>query len=87
LLIIAGEQPKDLIKAARSLVTRNNAQTRTDAAYVTTISIPARPQYDAPRWLDASKPAPIGTYTTVERLKLKGSGSINISSRIPQTSS
>ena len=83
LLIIAGEQTKDLLTAARALVTRNNFQSRTDAVYVRDVKLAARQQYDAPRWLRSDQPAPIGTYTTAEHLKLKGSGSINIYFRLP----
>ena len=83
LLIVAGDSPEDLIAAARALVTRNNAQRHTDAVSVQPVQLPVRREYDAPRWLNASKPVPIGTYTTAERLTLKGSGSINIYFRIP----
>jgi len=83
LLVITGNQPEDLVTAARALVTRNNAQAHADAAYISSVRIPARREYAAPRWLDASKPVPIGTYTTAERLTLKGSGSMNIYFRIP----
>jgi cellulose synthase (UDP-forming) len=54
-----------------------------DAVHAGAMQIPKRSKYAAPRWLDASKPAEIGTYTTAERLKLKGSGSINLYFRIP----
>jgi cellulose synthase (UDP-forming)/cellulose synthase operon protein B len=83
LLVIAGDSPGDLVNAARSLVTRNNAQVHADAVHVSAVNIPLRREYDAPRWLDASKPASIGTYTTAERLTLKGSGSVNVYFRIP----
>jgi cellulose synthase (UDP-forming) len=83
LLIIAGAQPEDLVSAARALVTRNNAQAHTDAAYVSASTMPARREYDAPRWLNSDHPAAIGTYTTEERLKVKGSGSVNLYFRIP----
>ena len=40
-------------------------------------------QYDAPRWVQADKPFAIGSYTTDERLKLQGTGSINLYFRLP----
>jgi len=83
LLIIAGDRTEDLLVAARALVTRNNAQAHTDAVYVRGINLPARHEYDAPRWLQTDRPAPVGMYTTAERLKLKGSGSINLYFRLP----
>lgn len=83
LLIIAGDNTHDLFTAAQALVTRNNAQAHADAAYAKPAALRPRPEYQAPRWLDSSKPAAIGTYTTNERLRLKGAGSINIYFRIP----
>src|SRR5207247_9160201 len=83
LLIIGGDRTADLLIAAHALVTRNNAQAHTDAVYVRDINLPARHEYDAPRWLKTDRPAPVGMYTTAERLKLKGSGSINLYFRLP----
>lgn len=83
LLIVAGDNPEQLVAAANALVTRNNAEKNTDTAYVSPITIPRRGPYQAPRWLDSSKPVPIGMYTTDERLRSKGSGSITIYFRIP----
>src|SRR5205823_1998163 len=83
LLIIAGDRSEDLLIAARALVTRNNAQAHGDYAYVHEPNLPSHHEYDAPRWLKSDQPAPIGTYTTEERLKVKGSGSINLYFRIP----
>ena len=83
LLVVAGDQPEDLVTAARALVSRNNAQAHADVAYVGSVNTAPRSEYSAPRWLDASKPVPIGLYTTRERLTLKGSGAINIYFRIP----
>src|SRR6266536_876363 len=57
LLVIAGDSPDDLVSAARSLVTRNNAQAHAAAAYVSAVSIPLRREYAPPRRLDDSKPA------------------------------
>jgi len=83
LLILEGDDTQQLVTAARSLVTRNNAQAHADAVYVKSAEPISRPEYQAPRWLASNKPAAIGTYTTNERLRLKGSGSINIYFRIP----
>ena len=83
LLIIAGERAEDLLLAAHALVTRHNAQAHTDGVYVRDINLPARHEYDAPRWLKTDQPAPVGMYTTAERLKVKGSGSINLYFRLP----
>lgn len=84
LLILAGDDSEQLVTAARSLVTRNNAQAHADVAAAKASEQRTRPQeYQAPRWLASNKPAAIGTYTTQERLRLKGSGSINLYFRIP----
>jgi len=83
LLILAGDGTEQLVTAARSLVTRNNAQAHADAVSVKSVDESPRQKYEAPRWLASNQPAAIGTYTTNERLRLKGSGSINIYFRIP----
>jgi cellulose synthase (UDP-forming) len=83
LLIVAGDRPEELLTAARALVTRNNAQSPADTVYVSSVGNPRLRAYQAPRWLDANKAAPIGMYTTDERLRLRGSGSIAIYFRIP----
>jgi len=83
LLIIAGDLIEDLLTAARALATRNNAQAHVDSVYVREVNLPVHTEYDAPRWLNSNGPAPIGVYTTEERLKVKGPGSINLYFRIP----
>lgn len=83
LLILAGDRPDDLLEAARALVTRNHYQFHADAVRVRDVSVSAAAEYAAPRWLAADKPATIGTYTTAERLQLRGSGSINLYFRLP----
>jgi len=83
LLIIAGEKTGDLLTAARALVTRDNAAKHADAARVTRQAIARRREYDAPRWLKTDRPVAIGAYTTEERLKVRGSGSIDIYFRLP----
>src|SRR5215471_13985363 len=83
LLILAGESTKDLLTAARALVTRNNYEAHVDVAYVADPTIADREEYDAPRWLKTDRPAAIGAYTTAAHLELRGSGSINIYFRLP----
>ncbi len=83
LLIVAGDRTEDLLTAARALVIRNNAQAHADSASVSEINLPVRHEYGAPRWLRSDRPAPIGMYTTEERLKVKGAGSVNLYFRIP----
>jgi cellulose synthase (UDP-forming) len=83
MLILVGDRPDDLLQAARALVTRNNYQSHTDAVRVRDVSVPVHAEYSAPRWLATDKPAAIGTYTTADRLQLKGSGSINVYFRLP----
>ncbi|MBO0911618.1 MAG: UDP-forming cellulose synthase catalytic subunit [Acidobacteria bacterium] len=83
LLIVAGEKTADLLAAARALVTRNNAARHADAARVNGQALDRRREYEAPRWLKTDRPVPLGAYTTEERLKVRGSGSINIYFRLP----
>jgi cellulose synthase (UDP-forming) len=83
ILILAGDRPDDLLQAARALVTRNNYQSHADTVRVHDVSVPVLGEYGAPRWLATDRPATIGTYTTAERLQLKGSGSINVYFRVP----
>ena len=84
LLVIAGDGPGDLLAAARALVSDENV-TRVHADVLPVVSSPERPRahYEAPRWLASDKPAPIGLYTSADRLKLAGSGSINVYFRLP----
>jgi cellulose synthase (UDP-forming) len=82
LLIVTGDHSEDLLEAARSL-TRDNQMLRGANVYTQIIQVPARQAYDAPRWLQADKPFAIGSYTTDERLKLQGTGSINLYFRLP----
>lgn len=83
LLILAGDNTKDLLAAARVLVTRNHYQAHIDVAFAGDVSMPTRQRYDAPRWLKTNQPAPIGTYTTAKRLELRGPGRIDIYFRLP----
>ena len=84
LLVIAGDKPNDLLAAAYTLVSHDFSRApHSDALAVAEVSVPRRAQYDAPRWLGSSKPAPIGLYTSADRMKLVGSGSINVYFRLP----
>ena len=51
LLVVGGDEPAELVTAARALVTRNNAQLHTDVVSVESASAPVRREYEAPRWL------------------------------------
>jgi cellulose synthase (UDP-forming) len=83
LLIVTGDQPEDLLEAARALTSAtwmpHVDSIRPNAALATA----ARQAYDAPRWLQADQPSAIGAYTTDERLKLQGTGTINLYFRLP----
>jgi cellulose synthase (UDP-forming) len=84
LLILAGARSEDLLVAARALVTRQGFPQRTDVFYVPSdLRLPAQAAYQAPRWLKTDQPALIGTYTTEDRLKLQGAGSIDVYFRLP----
>jgi cellulose synthase (UDP-forming) len=82
LLIVTGENSDDLLAAARALTSASwlphvdNLPSRSNP-------LPARPEFEAPRWLRAEKPSAIGSYTTDEHLKLQGTGSINLYFRLP----
>ena len=82
LLIVSGDSPEDLLHAARAFATAKwfphgeNLQAHAGP-------VAARAAYDAPRWLSADAPSAIGTYTTPERLKLQGTGSVNLYLRLP----
>jgi cellulose synthase (UDP-forming) len=82
LLIVTGDHSEDLLEATRSL-TNDSQMLRGASFYTPIIQVPARQAYDAPRWLQSDKPFAIGAYTTDERLKLQGTGSINLYFRLP----
>jgi cellulose synthase (UDP-forming) len=82
LLIITGDTPEELLQAARTVATatwfpHGNSQRASSPA------APILTAYSAPRWLQADGPAAIGTYTTGERLKLHGTGSLDLYFRLP----
>ena len=83
LLIVAGQVPSDLLAAARGFVASDLAQVHRDVVDVSDTQAPSRREYDAPRWLQTDRPAPIGLYTSADRLKMLGSSSLNIYFRLP----
>jgi cellulose synthase (UDP-forming) len=82
LLVITGDRPEELLEAARALAA-SSWMPRVDSIRPRAVPIPALSAYGAPRWLQADGPSAIGTYTTDERLKLHGTGSINLYFRLP----
>ena len=82
LLIITGNSPDDLLEAARALTTASWIP-HVDTVEAHPVPISPRQAYAAPRWLQTDHPSAIGTYTTAERLKLQGTGSINLYFRLP----
>ena len=83
LLIVAGDDAGDLLAAARDLVTRQGFPQ--DASFIAPrdVRTPVLERRSAPRWLATDKPAAIGMYTSADRLRLQGSGSVNIYFRLP----
>lgn len=82
LLIVAGDGPSQLLAAARALVTAQRLPQRASVIASRDVLVPAPQKTLAPRWLATDKPAAIGTYTSAERLKVRGSGSVNIYFRL-----
>lgn len=82
LLILSGDNSADLLEAARAL-TAAPWLPHVGSIHANAGPISPRGQYDAPRWLPTSRVSAIGTYTTLEHLKLQGTGSINLYFRLP----
>ncbi len=82
LLIVTGDKSEDLLEAARAL-TGNSRLPRANSIRARAVPVSSRAEYDAPRWLQADTPSAIGAYTTDERLKLQGTGSISLYFRLP----
>jgi cellulose synthase (UDP-forming) len=82
LLIVVGNDPADLLAAARTLATRKFPQNASFSG-PRNVNMPVLERRSAPRWLATDKTAAIGRYTTAERLTLHGSGSVNIYFRLP----
>lgn len=82
LLIITGDNSNDLLEAARTLAGStwfpHVASIRAHG-----VAPAARGRYDAPRWLRTDQPSAIGAYTTAGRLKLQGTGPIDVYFRLP----
>ena len=83
LLIITGGHPEDLFDAARALTSATWMPHVSNIRPNAVAPAAARQAYDAPRWLQADRPSAIGSYTTDERLKLQGTGTINLYFRLP----
>jgi cellulose synthase (UDP-forming)/cellulose synthase operon protein B len=83
LLVVAGDTAADLLRAAQTLVSDDVSRVRADVLPARDVTLRRRAQYDAPRWLATDRPAPIGLYTTADRMRLVGSGSINVYLRLP----
>ena len=83
LLVVAGDGPADLLAAARTLVSGDGSRVKGDLLAARDFTPASLGQYDAPRWLHTDRPAAIGLYTTAERMRVAGSGSINVYLRLP----
>lgn len=83
LLIITGDDSSDLLEAARALATASWMPHVADFRPKAITPVGALPAYGAPRWLQEEHPSAIGTYTTDERLRLRGTGSIDLYFRLP----
>lgn len=82
LLILTGDTPADLQQAALTLATAPWFP-HVSSIGARTAQVSSLPAYSAPRWLESNGPAAIGTYTTDQRLKLHGTGSIDLYFRLP----
>lgn len=82
LLIVTGDNPTDLLEAARTLVSAHWFP-HLDSLHAGAGPLPLPAEYAAPRWLRADRPSTIGTYTTAGRLALHGTGSIDLYFRLP----
>ncbi|HLY40343.1 MAG TPA: UDP-forming cellulose synthase catalytic subunit [Terracidiphilus sp.] len=82
LLIVTGDTSDDVLNASRAL-TNQSHMPHAASLRVPTVLPAGRPVYSAPRWLQADQPSAIGAYTTEERLKLQGTGSLNLYFRLP----
>ena len=83
LLILTGDAPEHVLEAALTLVTTDWSKRHSDIGLVRRVPVPQLDEYRAPRWLQTHEPAPVGLYTSADRLKLIGSGSISIYFRLP----
>lgn len=82
ILIVTGDTPEELLQAALTLATASWFP-HVNSQPASSIEIPSLQAYSAARWLQAGNPSPIGTYTTEERLKLHGTGSLDLYFRLP----
>lgn len=82
LLIVTGDTPEELLQAASRLVTASWFP-HVSSQRAGSVQAGSLRAYSAPRWLAADGPAAIGTYTTEARLKLHGTGSLDLYFRLP----
>src|SRR5499427_4780571 len=83
LLVVSAPRTADLLVAARALATSERIQGHASTVAARDVLPAARGEYDAPRWLKTNAPAPIGMYTSADRLTLHGTGSLDIYFRLP----
>jgi cellulose synthase (UDP-forming) len=82
LLIVSGDRPDDLLMAAHAL-TNGRGLPHAESMAASPVSFSSAPAYSAPRWLQTDELSSLGAYTTASRLKLPGTGSINVYFRVP----
>ncbi len=72
LLIVAGDTAGELLAAARALVTRSAFPQHAGFIAPRDVPLSALERRSAPRWLATDTPAPIGMYTSADRLTASG---------------
>ena len=82
LLIVTGDTPDELLQAALTLATAAWFP-HVNSQRASSVQTPSLQAYSAPRWLQSDGPSAIGTYTTEARLKLHGTGSLDLYFRLP----
>ena len=83
LLIISGDTPDDVVKAAQALATQNGSLAG-NSAHISDFRLPSpRLPDDAPRWLSTDSRAPFWDYTTQEQLQGDGSVPLAVYTRVP----
>jgi cellulose synthase (UDP-forming) len=83
LLIVSGDRPRELLDACRALVARRSFPAHASLIAPRDERVAAAERRAAPRWLATDRPAAIGMYTSADRLRLQGSGAVNIYFRLP----
>jgi cellulose synthase catalytic subunit (UDP-forming) len=83
-LVITGDRAQDVLAAANALVNRDySSAPHGDTLAVGSITVPRREQYDAPRWLRMTQPAPIGRDITDDRMRLAPRVPLDVYFRLP----